>query len=210
MKKVTSIFMILFVFAVLTPGLLFAQNTEKKNTNQSEKVKKCDSLWYYGIDLSHVRVTDGAKISRSIKYSSVYPSAWVAFVEKELPPYTTVQPELQKKVFYYVQDEVQNHTQKVSPNFIIGTNYSFPVDTLIKAVKSYKLSRSSGIGLVIIPENFNKNYESASSWITFFDIGTRELLWTVKVTGACQHMGYTAHWGSGIVEGFKSFINSSY
>ncbi len=187
-----------------------AQNSAVKTGEKSGLVKQCDTLWYYGIDLSHVRVTDGSKITRSLKYSQVYPSAWVGFVEKELSPYGYIQPALKKKVFYYVPDEVQHHTQQVSPNFIIGVNYSFPADTVIKAVKSYKLGRTSGIGLVIIPENFNKNTESASSWVTFFDIRTREVLWTVKVSGACSHLGYTAHWGTGIVEGFQNFISSVY
>ena len=187
-----------------------AQKNEVKIPDKSALVKGCDTLWYYGLDLSHVRVTDGAKIPKGEKYSQVYPSAWVGFVEKELPPYGYVQPALKKGVFYYVPDEVQHHTQHVSPHFIIGVNYAFPADTVFKAVKSYKLTRTSGIGLVIIPENFNKNTESSTSWVTFFDIKSREVLWTVKVSGACSHMGYTAHWGSGIVEGFKNFISSVY
>ncbi len=185
-----------------------AQKSNVVRTDKADLVKNCDTLWYYGIDLSHVRVTDAPKIPKSAKYSQVYPAAWVGFVEKELPPYGYVQPALKKGTFYYVPDEVQHATQVVSPHFIIGTNYSFPADTVAKAVKSYKLGRTSGIGLVIIPENFNKNTESATSWVTFFDIKTREVLWTVKVSGACSHMGYTAHWGSGVVEGFRNFIGS--
>ena len=191
-------------------AILFQQGnaqTETKLTYQSERVKKCDTLYYYGIDVSHVRVTDATKVSRSEKYSLAYPSAWVAYVEKEMPPYGYVQPALKKAHFFYIQDEVQYSNAKVSPNFIIAANYSFPLDTVAKAVKSYKLTQSTGVGLVIIPENFNKNFEAATSWITFFDIKTREVLWAVKTTGKCSHMGYTAHWGSGIVEGFWNFIN---
>jgi len=208
----TSLIIITFVmtsvFLISFPAV--SQTAGNKANDQSEKVRKCDSIWYYGVDLSHVRVTDGGKIPRSQKYAAVYPSAWIAYVEKELPPYNYIKTALNKRVFYYVQDEVQNNTQRVSPQFIIGVNYSFPTDTVINAVKSYKLSRKSGVGLVIIAENFNKNYESSTSWVTFFDIRTREILWTVKVTGPCSHMGYTAHWASGIVEGFKNFIGSAY
>ncbi len=207
-----SFFFITFIItsACFIIAHAFSQTAGNKGPDQSERVKKCDSIWYYGVDLSHVRVTDGDKMSRSQKYAAVYPSAWIAFVEKELPPYNFIQPALHKKAFFYLHDEVQNNTQRVSPYFIIGVNYSFPLDTVSKAVKSYQLSRKSGIGLVIIAENFNKNYESSSSWVTFFDIRTREILWTMKVTGKCSHMGYTAHWGSGVVEGFKNFIGSAY
>lgn len=188
----------------------YAQHAGNRLPDQADLVRKCDTLWYYGIDLSHLKVTDASKIDRGGQYCLVYPAAWVGYVEKELPPYTLVQPELKKETFYYVPDEIQQHTLQLSPGFIIAANYSFPLDTVYKAVKSYKLSRNSGLGLVIICENFNKNFESSSSWVTFFDIKTREVMWTVKVTGKCSHMGYTAHWGSGVVGGFHNFISSVY
>jgi hypothetical protein len=189
---------------------VFAQNSDLGTVDQRNRVKSCDTLWYYGLDLSHVRVTDGPKISRCETYRVAYPPAWIAFVEKELPPYNYVKPALKKGVFHYVSNEVQDHTQEVNKYFIIGTNYSFPSDTVVKAVRSYKLSQQNGIGLVIIAENFNKNKEASSSWVTFFDIRSREVLWSVRVSGRCKHMGYTAHWGSGVVDGFRNFISSVY
>ncbi len=205
-----SFILCLVALALLFPVRSFSQKGDAGTKNQSAKVKKCDTLYYYGVDLSHVRVTDGSKTDRSLNYSTVYPPAWIGYVEKELPPYKYVQPKLKNRVFYYVAEDVQKNTLKVVPSFIISEDYSFPADTVNKAVKSYSLSRHTGIGLVIIAENFNKNHESSSSWVTFFDIKTREVLWTVKVSGKCSHMGYTAHWGSGIVSGFKKFVSSVY
>ena len=210
MKRKVTMLRCLVALAILAPVLAFSQNEGKNSPDHSALVKKCDSLWYYGIDLSHVRVSDVKKISKSREYSTVYPAAWVAFVEKELPPMGYVKPALDKGGFFYIPGEVQNNTQKVSPDFIIGVSYSFPIDTVIKSVKSYNLSRKSGVGLVIVVENFNKNTETATSWITFFDIKTREILWAVQASGNCKHLGYTAHWGSGIVDGFEDFIRNVY
>lgn len=96
------------------------------------------------------------------------------------------------------------------PDFIIGQTYSFPLDTIKNAVSKYGLNQKSGIGLVLIPEDFNKPEERSVTWIVFFDIRSRDILWATKVSGHCKHMGYTAHWGSGIVDGFKGFIHHYY
>jgi hypothetical protein len=209
MKTIEKILACAVTLLLLVSVAAYSQKPATGTNTGIERVKACDTLWYYGLDLSHVRVTDGAKIPRSLNYSTVYPPAWVGFVEKELSPYQYVQPALGKKMFNYVSDEVQHNTQQVVKDFIIGVNYSFPADTVARAVKSYKLSQLKGVGLVIIAENFNKNTESSTTWITFFDIHTREILWATKASGECRHMGYTAHWGSGIVTGFKNFISSA-
>lgn len=205
----------LFITCIVASAALisiqtFSQELQREITTQREKVRDCDTLYYYGIDLSHVRVTDEDKIARSLNYSIVYPSAWIAYVEEELPPYKYVQAKLGKGAFYYVQKEVQHNTLQVNPNFIIAEDYSFSVDTAYQAVKTYNLTQKSGIGLVLIAENFNKHHDASSIWITFFDLKTREVLWAVRLTGNCKHMGYTAHWGSGIVKGFKRFISNWY
>jgi hypothetical protein len=61
---------------------------------------------------------------------------------------------------------------------------------------------------LLIPENFNKVQEKVFTWVVFFDIQTREILWASEVTGHFEHMGYTAHQGSGVVNGFKSFFHT--
>jgi len=80
----------------------------------------------------------------------------------------------------------------------------------VQAVRSYPLTEKSGTGLVLIPENFSKPEEASTTWVVFFDLETREVLWAVRTTGKCGHLGYTAHWASGIIDGFKRFIRKEY
>jgi hypothetical protein len=208
MKTKKTIIAVMAVLAIFIPASVFSQVKTDKAKNAREFLAGCDSVWYYGLDVSHVRVTDKDKIPRSSTYEPVYPAAWIGYVEKELPPIQRIMPRLKVKAFTYVPEEVQKQTAFVAHGFIIGTDYSLPHDTLAAAVKGYKLARKRGVGLVIIAENFNKPHETSTSWIVLFDIRTRELLWTVKSSGGCHHMGYTAHWGSGIVNGFNNFLMS--
>jgi len=63
------------------------------------------------------------------------------------------------------------------------------------------------LGLVLLPETFSKPMETATTWVIFFDIRTRHVLYKTKIYGKCSHMGYTAHWASGVVRGFKFFAS---
>jgi hypothetical protein len=206
-RTVLSAVILLFILPLASQA---QKGQAVKIDDKPNRVRSCDTLFYFGIDCSHVRVSDGDKIPRSAMYSTVYPAAWIAYVEKEMPPFEDVQPALDKRVMYYNQEEITPVSVKVTPSFIIGPTYYFPTDTLNEAVRKYTLAEKSGIGLVLFPENFNKQEEEAMTWVVFFDISNREILWATKVSGKCKHMGYTAHWGSGIVDGFRHFIRKEY
>jgi hypothetical protein len=192
--------------------VLFSTAQKKPDYNamgQKSAVNTSGSVYYYGVDFSHVRISDGPKVVKGPEYSSVYPRSWIAYVQKEMPP-VTVQKKIRANSFLYKQDEIEGVSAKVVPDFIIGTDYAFGVDTLKAAIKKYTVSQVSGTGLVLIPENFNKSQEKAMTWVVFFDIKTRDILWATKAYGKCKHMGYTAHWGSGIVDGFNYFYHHNY
>jgi len=172
-------------------------------------VKTTDSIVYYGVDFSHVRITDSLKVSRNEAYYKVYPPAWIKFIEEKVPP-KRVKRCLGKRTFIYAQDEIRSVSVKVVPDFIIPGSYWFPLDTVKAAVQKYNLSMKSGVGLVILAENFSKPKESAKSWVVFFDIRTRKILWATRVSGYCTHMGYTAHWATGVINGLQYFIDYEY
>ncbi|MCX6246167.1 MAG: hypothetical protein NTW10_00400 [Bacteroidetes bacterium] len=201
---------------IMLSSILSLQNSEAQSSNDIksvgniELVRKAKSIFYYGGDFSHLRITDGPKISRSYEYSQVYPMAWITYLEKELEINGYLLRALKKESVVYKQEEIYDISIRVSPDFIIGKTYSFPIDTINNALKKYPLSQKSGVGLVLIPENFIKTQEIAKTWIVFFNIENREILWATKVRGNCEHMGYTAHWGSGIIDGFKEFISTQY
>jgi hypothetical protein len=198
-------------FICVVVQTVVAQNNEQvKTSDKSDSIRNTESLYYYGVDFSHIRISDSLKVSRSAEYSKVYPRAWIAYLEKEIMRTHWVQRSLRKRTFYYKQNEIISVSVKVVNDFIIAEPYSFPLDTVKYAIKQYNLNEKAGIGLVLIPENFNKQQEHARMWVVFFDIQNREILWATEVTGRCQHMGYTAHWGSGIIDGFKYFIRKTY
>lgn len=184
-----------------------AQGSFKDASAQIKARGAYETIVYYGVDFSHVLINDAPKIPRSVKYSQVYPSAWIAFVEKELPPDGYVKDKLRFPVFQYRQKEIYDQSIAVNPHFITDHDNTIPPEELQKIISTLELQSKAGLGLVLIPETFSKPKETATTWVVFFDIGSREIIYQTRTYGKCSHMGYTAHWGSGVVEGFKQFIH---
>lgn len=208
MKKILFSLMVLPLFIHTT--VVSQNDKEVQPSDKYDSIRNAEPLFFYGLDFSCLRISDGSKVAKSGEYSKTFPRAWINFIEKEILRNGYLERVLRKRMVNYKQDEIISVSLKVAPDFIIAKNYSFPLDTVKNAVKKYELQERSGIGFVFIPENFNKRQEKAMTWFVFFDIRTREVLWATEVSGKCGHAGYTAHWGTGIVEGFKYFARKIY
>jgi hypothetical protein len=198
---------LIFLLSVIS-GSLIGQCSLNEALKEIKSKNKYESLVYLGIDVSRVRINDAPKMDRSIEYSKLYPSAWIGYVEKEMPPDGYVRKSLGFKNFQYEQKEISESAVSVDPRFIIGYDYSLQIDSIVAVVKAYKLASQSGLGLVLIAELFSKPSEKAYTWVVFFDIGSRQILYKCRTTGDCGHMGYSAHWGSGIIDGYKRFAKN--
>lgn len=203
MKKTLSL-LILISFAFLE---INAQGTLKTALMSIKSQATYDTLVYFGVDLSQVRVNDAPKMSKSIEYSQVYPPAWISFIEEKLSPDGFVRHALGFQTFIYAQREIYDKSIRVDPRLIIGYDNNIPTDTIDVVVSNYVLQSKSGLGLVLIPETFSKPRETAITWAVFFDLKSRHVMYKTKINGKCDHMGYTAHWATGVVEGFKYFAN---
>lgn len=201
MKKI----IFLFLLTILIFGVTHAQNNLASALKQVNAAGQFDTLFYYGVDFSHVRINDAPKISKNATYSQKYPSAWIAYVEKEMPPDVYVRSMLGYKDFIYQQRDIFEVSIAANPRLITGVDHTIPPDTLNAIVAKYKLHAKSGLGLVLIPELFSKPKETAYTWVVFFNIQSRKVLYKAKTYGTCSHMGYTAHWASGVVAGFEHF-----
>ena len=203
MKKLIS----LILLAMITSGMVYAQGSLADALKEIKSKGTYDTLVYYGVDFSRVRINDAPKISKNEVYSKTYPPAWIQYVEKELSPELYVRNVLGYKNFLYRQGDIFEKSVAVNPRLITGSDNAIPADTLKAMVEKYKVHAKSGLGLVLIPETFSKPQETAYTWVVFFDIKSRMILYKAKTFGKCSHMGYTAHWTSGVVEGFRQFAS---
>src|SRR5271157_2934540 len=78
-------FLILLIyFFLLISGQIYSQCTLTSAIKALQANGKYDTLYYYGMDFSHVKINDPVKIPRSENYSKAYPPAWISYIETEI------------------------------------------------------------------------------------------------------------------------------
>jgi len=143
--------------------------------NSIDKVIKSDHFYYYGIDLSKVRLTNMNKMLESKSIKEKYAPAWITAAHKEVK-IKDIKKYHKKDNVTYKPGVVEKRFTLLSDDFVIAEDYSFPIDTVKNMIKKYELDETEGIGYVVIAENFNKPKERLYTYHVFFDIDTRELL----------------------------------
>lgn len=72
-------------------------------------------------------------------------------------------------------------------------------------ILGYDFKGKSGIGLIFNVESFNKLVEEGSFWVTFVNMGTREILFTERLTAPPSGFGMRNFW-AGAVNGVLTKI----
>jgi len=67
-------------------------------------------------------------------------------------------------------------------------------------VAGYDFTGLSGIGLMFVVESFNKLNEEGSIWVTFINMGTREVIFTEHLVAEPSGMGLRNYWGGCLVD----------
>jgi hypothetical protein len=65
-------------------------------------------------------------------------------------------------------------------------------------ISSYDLKGKSGIGLMFNVESFNKLIEEGSFWVTFVNMGTKEVLFTERLTAPPSGFGMRNFWAGSV------------
>ncbi len=67
-------------------------------------------------------------------------------------------------------------------------------EKIVALVKKYDFSGKSGIGLLFFVEGMSKAKEEASMWVTFVDMKSKKVLYTVRQTGKSGGFGFRNYW----------------
>jgi hypothetical protein len=204
MKK--YLFFLFFIYTFFS-GFTQSKFILSDNGNRIKEVAVSNSVVFYGMDFSLMRLTDAKKIDLEEKsdLDRFFPG-WISLFEK-LDYVKEVKRYLRKSDFSYSPASVQSRYKFVPKDWVILDDYSINYDTLISVVKDYKLKEKEGLGFVIIIENFNKRQERGTMYMTFFDIAKKEVLWSTQVWGEPGGFGMTKYWLSTVFYGFGKYIN---
>jgi len=104
---------------------------------------------------------------------------------------------MKKKEIIQGEDIFFNYKKRDLSNFITESKYCVSFSDIEEIVKGYVLKETEGIGMVNIISNISRGKSIAGSfervllYITFFDIKSREVLFSVKMAGTQLNGGFT-------------------
>ena len=88
---------------------------------------------------------------------------------------------------------------KIDPSkLVISDAYKFEIDKVKEVIKKYDLKGKTGTGLIFVAENLNKTSKSASYYVCFFDLKTKEIIECTKKSAPVTGVGFRNYWASSI------------
>lgn len=199
------------VILMLLSQFTLAEDYEDIVRTGKQEVLLSQEFTFYGLDFSFLKLVNAEKMTEGESIKNTYCPAWIGEFDKE---YTQKKVEglLNIEVVYDKRYPFQSDQYVKNDANTIVSMYSVTMstDALEAIVKDYSLEESSGIGLSMIVAELNKPDEDAISYITFFDISSRELLYVVEIKGSGSGMGMTKHWYYGIDNSFYDYFQNRF
>ena len=209
-------FYFLFAFSVLFIPIITSAQKMKKGIEYQFDMKtyiQSKNIVWYGWDFSKSKMRDINKIQDAELIQKQFIPAISERLNKRITP-EMIQRKVDKELVTDLSSVQNLYLTMDYKNFITMQDYELPVDSIKTLVKNYNLPQQNGVGFVIIIEFMHKTDRSdrfVTGYVTFFDIKTRDLLWTTKMKGLPgSKYGFAMYWIEGIKELYEYFMGDYY
>ena len=189
---------------ILIAGIFLVFSFVSKGQHTPADVFKVDNITWYGLDFSNIKLigSEGFTDPYAIKNQFFY--SWNNLIITETDKYDLAG--------FFHKSSVENDLSIVQERnmlpdpdeLVINTDYSLGEDEVKKIISEYDITGKEGIGLVFIMESFNKNKELGYMWVTFFDLETKEVLLSNKMSGKVGGFGIRNYWAKSFYSVMKS------
>lgn len=178
---------------MILPLVSFGQRTMKDFMNE-----ECDVIWF-GLDFTKARMIGSEGFNDPVAIKEDYFRKWNHLMISEGDKYEWGKALLITDLKYdYGVVDVVNDEVKVK-SLVINKSYSINDEDIAEAVGRYAIKDyEDGIGVVIVVESFDKIKEQAFGYITFFDVGTKKVLYSHKLIGEAGGFGFRNYWAGAI------------
>lgn len=186
MKKIVLFSCFLLLYSCFS----FAQSN-------SELFNSAKMIWF-GVDMSRSKLVGVEGFTDPYDIQKRYVPAWNSLVLSEAEKY-----DVRK---FFKKGEVVNDivaveavNEKINPGEWVQTNsYTLDKSEIAGMVKKYNGTEKEGLGLVFIVESFDKFKESGFIYVTFFNIATKEVILTEKLSAKAGGFGVRNYWAKTI------------
>ncbi|WP_025762000.1 hypothetical protein [Dyadobacter tibetensis] len=197
----------IFLLFFLLPGSsLFAQHSMADLFSGKAKVV------FLGVDFTHAHYVGKAGFTDPSAIKNQHINSWNTLIEAEPKKFSLEKPLKLKSDQYEsdVADMVNLNKKSAEVEGHISEEAKAITEAQVKQyVSQYNLSEKSGIGVVYIAENLNKNEERMTAWVTFIDLSTKNVLHTELMEGKAGGFGFRNYW-AGAIYNINKQVGSNY
>lgn len=165
-------------------------------------VFKAAEINWYGLDFTRIKLrgqftqigTTGFKNENEIR--DVYFEAWNNIVVYQPEKYDLVKTFRTNNVPYDLGMINKRNSQAEVKDMFSSNSSDAAVDEahVKKMVSHYQTDKKTGIGCVFIMESFDKGREEGTMWVTFFDLGSKKVLFTERMVEKAGGIGLKNYW----------------
>ena len=153
------------------------------------------SITWFGLDFSKTAfIGDGFTTPEQVKSELLIPLNQLMLDEQEkysIPRFFNI-PEVK-----FAFDDTDRHIRDIDDKemkIIHGYgDYAITEEDVQKVISDYK-SDDKGYGLVFVVESFNKMTAQGTMWVTFFDIKSKKVIFTKRMTAKPMGIGLRNYW----------------
>lgn len=189
---------------ILIAGIFLVFSFVSKGQYTPADVFKVDNITWYGLDFSNIKLIGSEGFTDPYAVKNQFFDSWNNLIITETDKYDLA------GFFHksFVENDlsiVQERNMLPDPDeLVINTDYSLGEDEVKKIISEYDITDKEGIGLVFIMESFNKTDEKGYMWVSFFDIETKEVLLSNKMSGKVGGFGIRNYWAKSFYSVMKS------
>lgn len=194
--------LIVLLILVSLSVTLVAKKNDTENEYKSPNIGNILSnpeLTYFGWDFRFMLFSDSNfQDPRDIIYKIA--PGWVFYFEKKGYGESRIRKNFKDKQFTYDNRTIQSLIRNVNEAELNDPyKRKITIDSIKSIVNSYPVT-GKGLGLIYIAEEVSKSKLTSSVYITFFDISTKEVLYTKRLEGrAGDSYGLIAYYGWGFI-----------
>lgn len=179
---------------------------------KGQRMDKDQNLTWLGLDFTHLKFIgtaaqwkDAGDISNAELRNKYFPG-WNDLVANERDRYDIAKASGFADVTY--KPEVANSANSTGSktNYFTDDAGDFQMMTEMdvrKVVGQYNYKGATGTGLIFIVEGMDKGRDAASMWVTFVDIGNKQVLATRRYVGKSGGIGFRNYWAKAILNVLK-------
>ncbi|MGD1083292.1 MAG: hypothetical protein ABSA47_00920 [Verrucomicrobiota bacterium] len=167
------------------------------HTPPAHPLPKSDTVIWAGLDYSLARMYGTTDFKDPDAIFPHYLDSWNAlFLQERIKVTSSL---LNKRVVPDTEHMAERNKIATKDHVIrqdgdfVGTSDITSQD-IADAVRSYKLSESSGLGLVFIVDRLVKSQSRGAVYLVFFDVSTREVVASQRVVAKAAGVGFRNYW----------------